>query len=338
MIKNIKQFGKILLIGIVIISNIAFTTNYVKSQSLSKMACERDWLTFISTIISYNDFMEVWRDVFERYPKNVCYYTDIANLQKQMESARTNLRKTISLCGSNIVNLKTAYYELEAELYFLRNFVDISQSEIKQKPAKNLYEELKRNFAFEKEYFSEAKAKELFDKFAAKYKDRVTQTYKKCVDPDMQQLILKWDRLVKTIKEMGSKTEKMAEEWNKAINAPINRTDIANNSFLETRINNLPLKQAPDAVYKELMKASGGTPTIDVYQQSLAKVDETYSKKVDVVSTTAEYDALYKKSSDDIALDFETKLKELNTIIKDSYKPIESLTECIKKTGSRQCK
>ena len=83
----------------------------------------RDWGNFISSVISYNGFIEYWNDILYRYNKNVCLYMDIDNLLKRIDKTREQIRKAFYVCDASAPKLRDTYYELEAELFFLREYV-----------------------------------------------------------------------------------------------------------------------------------------------------------------------------------------------------------------------
>lgn len=339
---KIKHIGKKIIITISIF--LMFTMNTAPSfgavETGKELLCARDWLTFISSVISYDGFTEYWKDIFYRYNKNICYYFDIDSLLKQIDKAREQIRNAFYTCDAARANsLKNRYYELEAELFFLRNFINIPQSEVMEIEDEKVYSKLRDNFVINKSYFDDDKAKELFDKFKKDYKDRV-KTYKDCKDPGIEMLINKWNSLKKSFKEMGDTGKSIKDHWEKSINAPNKRTGEFLGGFLDMRLNNLPIKKSAELIYNEIKKnlPTGGTPTLEDLQFAIDINEEEYSKKVEQTSLIAEYEALFKHGGDALAKDFEDKIKELNKIIEDTYKPLEQLKACAKKTVDRQCK
>jgi hypothetical protein len=339
--KTLKQTVKSSMLALMAVISLITSSGRADAaeSTFNKITCEKDGQAFFSSMISFTEFTETWKDVFVRYPKNTCYYADIANIAKQLETQRQNLRKAFYSCGSGIENLKKTYYELEAEIIYLRNFISISQSGIKAMADDRVKEKLIEYFVDDKQIYTGEEMTLLFDKFKQKYKDKVTKTYNECKDASIQMLIKKWDQLVKTIKSFGSNLEKLSEDFDKAINTPVERTGDFITSFLDIRESQLPARETPTQILTQLTEDAGGSaPTLEALQMTIQTKDEAYAQKAAEVSIAARYDALYKNGGDSMALDFVAKLKDLNTIIKDTYKPIESLSGCTKKTTERQCK
>lgn len=335
------QTGKVLITAMIAAAIFCLSggISLAAESTITKITCERDGQDFLSSMISFEEFTETWKDVFVRYPANTCYYSDIENIANQLDAQRRNLRKAFYSCGSNVENLKKSYYELEAEIMYLRNFISINQSGIKAMSDDRVKEKLFNYFVMDREIYTSEEILTLFDKFKEKYKDKVAKAYKECKDPNIQQLVQKWDQLVKTIKSFGSSLEKLGEEFDKAINTPVERTGSFIESFLDVRESRLPAMENAGQILEQLTKDAGGTaPQIEQLQMTVQAKEEAYTQKVTESSIAAKYDALYKKGTDDMALDFVAKLKDLNTIVKDTYKPIETLTSCTKKTADRQCK
>jgi len=308
-------------------------------STIKTLTCEKDGQAFLSSMISFEEFTETWKDVFVRYPKNTCYYSDIENIAKQLDSQRQNLRKAFYSCGSNIENLKKSYFELEAEIMYLRNFISITQSGIKAMAEDRVLEKLTAYFVMDKQIYTTEELKVLFDKFKEKYKDKVTKAYKECKDASIQQLVQKWDQLVKTIKSFGKGLENLSEEFNTAINTPVERTGSFIESFLDTRQSQLPAHESTGQILTQLTKDSGGSsPSLEQLQSTVDIKNEAYTQKTAEASLASTYDALYKNGGDSMSLDFIAKLKDLNKIVTDTYKPIEALSACTKKTSERQCK
>jgi len=309
-----------------------------QNNIINTVLCERDWLGYLSSVISYSDFTETWKDIFVRYNMNKCWYSDIENVLKQLDNVGGQLRKAFYSCSPNSGTLSKQYNELEAELMFLRNFVDFTEGKPTKISEEKVLQDLRNKYVLENFIYTDEELKALFDKFLKKYGNRYSKTYLECIDPGLAQLVQKWNQMVRTIKEMGSQTQKMAQDWNKMINTPIKRTQPFIQSTLSARLNNLPVLLSPNQILTQMQKSSGGiAPTISELQQKVSITQEDYTKKATQAVITAQYESLYKNAGDAMALEMETKLKELNTTIKDTYLPIENLTKCAKTTDERQC-
>ncbi len=337
--KQIKS-GIICLLTALCMTNAgtALSADINQNNIINTVLCERDWLGYMSSVISYTDFTETWKDIFVRYNMNKCWYSDIENVLKQLDNVGDQLRKAFYACSPNSEAISKQYHELEAELMFLRNFVDFSEGKPTKISQEKVLQNLRNEFVLDKVIYTDDELKALFDKFLKKYANRYTKTYLECIDPGLAQLVKKWDQMVRTIKEMGSQTQKMAADWNKMINTPLKRTQPFIDNTLSARLSKLPILFSPDQILTQIQKSSGGfEPTIGEFQQKVSQTQEDYAKKVTQTVISAQYESLYKNAGDSMALEMEAKLKELNTTIKDTYLPIENLTKCAKTTDERQC-
>ena len=341
------MYKKLIKIGLILTMTLTIGGNAAYGQ-IDKLKvdenCFNDWQTFSSAIISYNSFTEFWEDIFVRYNKNLCHYTDIAKVLDQIDAVRDEIKKNFLSCNAaQAATLKDKYYELEFELFFLRNFIDIPQSEIQEIPAEKVLEQLRQEFVLNKSYFDEAKAKELFDRFKKKYQGKVKTTYKNCEDPDIAALKKKWNSLKDTIKSMGQDAGKsITAEWNKSINNPPKGMEQFIKGVQGFRLNNLPAFPTPDKILADLTKdiAKSGSsiePTLFEAQQKIDQVQITHIKKVDTVGVKAEYEALYKQGGDSLAESYVKKIQEINKVVIETFDPLTKVKECAKKTGERQC-
>ncbi|MBN1494324.1 hypothetical protein JW911_01150 [Candidatus Peregrinibacteria bacterium] len=338
----IKKQIQIIITAILICSfNIspALAAEINQQNVVNTVICERDWLGYISTTLSYADFTETWKDIFVRYNFNKCYFADIQNVLKQMDNTGGQLRKAFYACSPNSESLSKKYRELEVELMFLRNFIDFDKGKATKISEEKILQKLRNEYVLDSFIYTDDELKALFDKFKKKYGDKYSKVYLECIDPGLAQLSKKWDQIVKTVKELGTQTEKLAEDWNKTINTPVKRTEPFLQNTLNTRLNNLPALLSPDQVLTKFKTTYGGIdPTISEFQQSVTLTQEEYAKKTTQAVITAQYESLYKDVGDSMAIEMENKLKELNTTIRETYLPIENLTQCTKTTDERQCK
>lgn len=343
MYKKLLKIGLILGITLTIGGNAAYGQASTDKLKVNEI-CFNDWQTFSSAIISYNSFTEFWEDIFVRYNQNLCHYTDIAKVLDQIDAARDEIKKNFLSCNAaQAATIKAKYYELEFELFFLRNFIDIPKSEIQEIPAEKVLEMLRQEFVLNKGYFDETKAKELFDRFKKKYQGKVKTTYKNCEDPDIAALTKKWNSLKDTIKSIGQDAGKSIQsEWNKAINNPPKGMESFIKGVQGFRLNSLPAFPTPDKIIGDLQKdiAKSGSllePTLSEAQQTIDQVQTAHITKVNTTNVKAEYEALYKQGGDSLAESYVKKIQEINKIVIETFDPLSKMKECAKKTGERQC-
>ena len=347
------MYKKLLKIGLTLIIALNISNTAVYAQNLPDVPdpdnlqideqCFNDWETFVSAVISYDSFTEFWKDILVRYNKNLCHYMDISSILDQIDATRDAIKKSFLSCNATQgATLTARYYELEAELFFLRNFIDIPNSTIQELPEEKVKELLRQNFVLNKQYFTDEKVAELYDKFKKKYKGKVNSTYKNCPDPDIDALKKKWNSFKENIKSLGQDTgESIKSEWSKAINTPAKGMQGFIKGVQGFRLNSVPAIKTPDkivaAMTKELEKSGGVPPSLDEAQASIDRTYAAYTKTVNTTAVKAEYEALYKQGGDSLAESYVNKIKEINEVIIQTYDPLTKLKECTKKTGERQC-
>jgi hypothetical protein len=341
--ENIKNRLKITAVSIITLfaTTICGNTLYAQEELTVDPTCYNDWLSFVSSVVSYDSFTEYWKDIFYRYNKNICHYMDIANVQKQMDSLRNQIRNTFYSCNlENAVSLGQRYIELEAELFYLRNFVEFPQSKVEKLSDEKIYKNMLDKYLYENDFYTdEQEVRELFERYRTKYENRV-ETYSKCEDPGLSMLMEKWDSLVENFKAMSESTEKAVKSnWNRAVNTPVKRTNPFTLGNLNDRLNNLPPPKTIDEIKSELQKEIPGEtqPTLESLQSAVSLHHEENVEKTNEATLMAKYETLYKKGGDNSTKSLVEKLKEINKLVNDTLPVFDSLESCAKKTEERQC-
>lgn len=338
--KNIKKIGTVTVLTLLLIISVSLSQKSVLAQINSNQNddCYDDWLAFSSSVISFEDFKEYWKDIFYRYNKNICHYMDIANIQKKMVSIREQMREAYYSCSYGIaMSLSKRYTEMEVEIYYLRNFISFPLSQPKKIAEEKIYKQMVNKFYITNPYFfDENEVKELFDKYNKKYENRFT-AYQECQDPGLKALVAKWNSLVANLKATSEKMgEGIKARWNQSINTPIKRTGPITTGNTIERLDNLsPPKNVPE-IQSEISE-EGSTPTIHALQEAIVKHYEDNVIKKESALLMAEYETLYKKGGDNSTKELMNKLEEINKTITDTYPFFDSLEKCAKKTAERQC-
>lgn len=336
------MYKKLIKIGITLIIALNIGSSAVYAQNPDDLQidqnCFDNWDSFVSSVISYDSFTEFWKDIFVRYNKNLCHYMDISNTLDRIDAVRQQIKTNYLSCNAAAAATLTAqYYELEAELFFLRNFIDIPNSTIQELPEDKMAELLRQNFVLNKKYFTDEKVKELFEKFKKKYQGKVNSTYKNCPDQSIEALKKKWNSLKENIKSMGQDAgTTLKSEWNKSINNPAKGMQGFIQGVQNFRLNSIPPIKTPDKIFEELSKDIG-SPTLDEMEAAVRQTNTEYTKTIDTTKIKAEYEALYKQGGDSLAESYVNMIKEINKIVIDTYDPLTKMKECAQKTGERQC-
>ncbi|MBD3157071.1 hypothetical protein GF369_04565 [Candidatus Peregrinibacteria bacterium] len=336
---TIRNIGTIGIILIMSITTLGIGSVRAQDTTMSlNTSCFTEWDTFVSSTISVNEFLEYWKDILVRYNRNTCYYMDIQQILKQIDTTRSALRKAILACNDKQAGpLKTRFYELQLELDYLRSFVSFADKNGRLVSEEKVYKQLKEKYVDTGLDFTEEAFNVLFDRYKTKYIGNVSSIYKRCSDGSIQQLIDRWDKLVETLKSMQADAKAVKEDFDRAVNKPPQGMKNFIKNLENVRRESLEAQKNPEEIFNETTQETGTEPTIDQLTVSINKNEQEYQKNMQQASLTAEYEALYKHGGDSLAESYEKVLTELNTIIKDSYKPLEDLKQCAKQSADRQC-
>lgn len=301
-----------------------------------------DFITFLSALVSYDDFIEYWKDIFYRYNANICHYSDIDNLMTRINKVRVQIRKAFFTCG-NTGQLKDTYYELEAELYYLRKYIDAGNGNFKVANDTKVYNDLRGYFVLNKSWLTKDKAKKLFDSFKEKYSTKLT-TYRECKDPGLQALVDKWNEFKANLGGIGpamkQASDSITKNWNRMKNTPFGSGISAEFSvgFSDLRQNQIPPRQDFQQTADELTKdPSAGPPTYDQLLVAQSVKNVSYNYNFQQANYLATYQQLYYETADQFSNDISSILDTLKQIIQSSFRYQNQTIQCVGSLNKKQC-
>lgn len=344
---------------------------YDQTGSGTPLDCrgERDFSTAGITIwnqfMDPVDFYEYWNDITVRYFDNLCYYEDIYSLIKRIDKARKQIRGAFFACKMTD-KLRTTYFELEAELYFLRHYVQYKNAAgepwIETAPADEDWYDFTRSISSDR-----ATQKALFDKFSTKYLGRMI-TYQNCKDPGIENMIATFKSdleylettINNAVKSIAKRANRLAETTKDLWNSVASGEYFTN--MVEIRINGMscPIvgyllapdeteeeKQAKegkkqecliatDQIMKELQRNKPILPVADLQAATQAVEDQALRIETDTVSL-AEYEFQYRESGDNLADQLAGRLDGLDNTIKSTFDPLIQTANCEKFVSNAQC-
>lgn len=194
------------------------------------LSCLAGWRQFIAAGLGYENFSDYWTDLLIRslWP---LHFSDIMNVEGQLNRTRYAVMAAFLRCDlERLKSVSKSYYRLEAELYFVRHYVDTSSGYIRHitkegtsaredfankmvkylfilKPAENEDDERSLYMGY-------------FDMLAAKYSSRAEQYAHFSSDSLLQEVGAKFDELIdtfKSFKTLGSEMGKLGEETAQAV-------------------------------------------------------------------------------------------------------------------------
>ena len=187
-------------------------------------ACVAGLRTFLSAAVGYEDFKDYVRDFYIgfRWPM---YYADIAGVENRVNRTRYAIVSSFLKCEINSMKaLSAQYYKLEAELYFVRHFVDTSGGAPRNRAEspsdrQNFINQMTDYFILRKQSEDKEQDRALFsgyfDVFAAKYSNRSRMYIGFGEDPVWVALADKVDQLIETFKgfsKLGNELGSLATE------------------------------------------------------------------------------------------------------------------------------
>lgn len=191
-----------------------------QDEGRNLLACLKGWRQFLSAFIGYEGFVDYWRDIFILSWKWPMYFADINNTELQLNKSRYAVMSAFLRCDTDRLGSVTqAYYKLEAELYFLRHFIDVSGGFLNFKTDSRGNRDLFRDEMIK--YFKLRKASEnpdqdkalfigYFNEFEGKYRERANQYSGYGDDPIYNDISSKFDGLMQTFKDFGNESAALA--------------------------------------------------------------------------------------------------------------------------------
>lgn len=346
-----------------ILSNVAIAETPAGSDpysggSLSILRCAEqggmDFGAFLDAMI-YNDslwegIIEPWSDILYR---NQCQANDVLALVKQQDKVRKAIRDSFMTCTTDkLPRLKSRYYALTAEIYYVRHVVDgglvlslpydlldTRFTDAVRKSDTQMYKQMKEHYV-SGSMIKSSDFDGIFKSLQTKYSQRIPTYINACHQGNWQDVANKWTEFVT---DWGG-TKKALEKAGKNISAragalakEVKTMEVAkflNNessfasyvgSFFEININGVPPKQALADISKALSNSLplGKLPT----QASLLSEVSSNSTAFDFNKTETDlrnkFSVLYLNSSDE-------KIKEiLNYLDGRSSKGVEGAIESI---------
>lgn len=299
----------------------------------------RDWSTFISSTISYDGFVEYWDDILIRYNVNFCHYTDIDNMLKRINKARAQIRDAFYACADT-TRMKKTYYELEAELFFLRNYIDADNGQFLVVDDQKIINDMRDFFVLNKGLFTDKEILDLFNRFKARYKSKL-DTYKNCKDPSWGALVEKWNQFKKDAggiaPALQQAKESIEKRWDRMAKAPWRHGDDFFGGFVDARINGLPPAEGWQQITEELEKNFPQGYTFDQLQAAKVQKESNLQYFFLEEQYLAQYQAQYAESSDTYTAEIIKRLMNLQILIEQTY-PFQNQTiQCTRGIKDKQC-
>jgi len=346
------------------------------SSSGTQLFCKRDFSNFLTNGLDFDGegFLDYWNDIIVIYNANYCQYLDIDGLLNQIDKARKQIRQAFYVCDNATSSRVAAqYYQLSAELYYLRHFVTTSPT-----PNPNSSDAQKQQVVTERNtvraefmdmfvkklaYFDQPTADQVFEKIKQKYASKI-ENYRNCTDPN-------WEQLIERIKNLGNTfdnlqqvfnrfQQKLSKRWSameqRVADNPGMATMFSSSSFgdfmnrvVDLRVNTEPAQQS--TIWEQLSftakenapfsygNTQAAPPAIN-YQtitNDLTTIQQRDTDFSDDLQYVTEYDLKYRQTQG-LGLDtLKVNLDNLKTIISDTLPYMDQIEGCTGYIVDKQC-
>lgn len=299
----------------------------------------RDFSNFISLTLSPDGFLEYWKDIFVRYNNNVCQYEDIESLLRQMNQVREQIRKAFYACKDTKL-LQKNYFRLEAEVYFLRHFINTGHGNFILVDQQKVFQKLQNYFVHSQNILSEEELTTMVKDLTKKYTSKI-KTYQECKDQTWDSLVKKWNQFKESAVGLNPALKKaetsIEKKWDRMSNAPLNLGRDFITGFADISVNVLPAPLGLEQIGQKLLQNSPGGFTFQDIEVARSLASREHSEQQLESQYMLEYQTLYFETSDEFNKGVLERLTNLNTIIRDSYSFQNQTIQCVKSINDKQC-
>lgn len=319
-----------------------------------------DFMAFLEASIWSDSFvesiLEPWKDVLVR---NTCQAFDIYGLVLQQDKLRKQIRDAFLTCRNDKVpKLEIAYHKTVVEIAFARNIVYGGLIVKQYKDMDSLLAEFKDKYVgynwFQPEEF------DVFgNELKVRYADRQRAYVDECDQGSWAEVKRKFEEFnkqviqggfVEDIKKEGTNLVRKAkdvekafgdakswEEWGKGLGqvnlngSPCSAADTSGCADFWTEFSREFNENNP------FTKTNFPSTTEGVFE-TRKWTDFALKQATLKIEMSTRFQMLYGVAADSTLQEFINAAEQMNTIIKDSFTPLNKLKECTKSVGNKQCK
>ena len=266
-------------------------------------------------------------------------FLDIDGVLNRLTKVRKQIRGAFRVCADT-TKMEKRYYELEAELFFLRNYIKTDKGNFIIVHDDKMRKELKDFFVLNRGFFTNEKVDELFSKFKAKYGPKL-ETYRNCTDGTWEELVVKWNQFKESAggiaPALNSAKRSIEKHWDRMAKVDMNLGRKFIGGIIDARINGLPAEEGLDQIMAELDKNFPSGYTFEQLQVAKGLSDLKVTNAATEAEFLTQYQALYKETSGEFTTQVLARLQQTKDIIKSTF-PFENQTiSCIKGINDKQC-
>ncbi|MFA6550194.1 MAG: hypothetical protein WCT36_02460 [Candidatus Gracilibacteria bacterium] len=374
-VKKILAFTLITsaLCGLMVVRDYGNPT-LAKAESCATINYYNDFDVFLSSLVSYDDFSEYFKDIFSR---NSCQRDDIFMLETQIQKQTKLIRQAYENCNPGILTkLRPKVYTLQVELMYLRKFAinnpnkTAGQPEMIPYETYRLYTDLSKEFVVNKKIYKQGDFDLIYDQIATKYATKLDE-YNNCVDVSWKELTEKWDEFVAMRAGMTPAVDRMKQSIQnkeKKINEapPKSRANLLESLFA-IGINEVDAPQGLGEIIQEYQKnkptfmpdindpnkpaenepktsssnAGDGSNTTGVTFDNIVNQygseNDRYEKDKESADILTKYRFLYRDDADESIKALVEKIDDLNKTIEGTFPAEQNFFKCAKAIKAKQC-
>lgn len=375
-----KKISLILFTGVFLVGSGVFVFSdkgFAASENAHTVTeCKKGDLelgTFLQSIIGNNGFSQIYEPIFDLF-RNTCQVLDIMALDSELDAARKAIQQAFLMCDrEEIPSIERAYYEIDAELYYVRNLVKLKfgsamgelldtasmgtvdigeKKDVELEDSDVLYNDMSEKYG---EFFGKYGGEEfgiVMDRITTKYESR-KEKYVDCDENGWQRVK---DKFVEFIDNLGGLREgaeaiedaalsgaeaiqESAEELKK-IGSSSSEGFVKN--MFDVKLNGLDpqkgFEEILDAVKENDFWSSGGD-TIDqgTLLNAMGSARVEYEAKVQKAKLEARYEALYKHNTDAHVRAFIKAVDEFKFYVIKGIATIGQVEDCVEHMLDKQC-
>ncbi|MBT3704299.1 hypothetical protein HOG17_00800 [Candidatus Peregrinibacteria bacterium] len=328
---------------------------------------------FLQSILGNQSYMELLNPILDLF-RNTCQVLDIMALDSELDAARKAIQQAFLMCDrEEIPSIEKAYYEVDAELYYVRNLVKLkfgsAMGELLDTASMGTVDiGEKKNVELEDPEILHGKMVEKYEKVFGKYgpdefnivMERIKTKYEsrkfKYVDCDENGWQRVKDKFVEFIDNLGGLREgaeaiedaalsgaeairESAEDLKKIGSS--NSGGFIKNMF-DVKLNGLD----PQKGFEEILEGvkgndfwSSGGDTIDqgTLLNAMGSARVEYEAKVQKAKLEARYEALYKHNTDAHVRAFIKAVDEFKFYVIKGIATIGQVEDCVEHMLDKQC-
>lgn len=368
-----------LILSSLLVSDTPSTYAAPSESSHTIKECKKGGLeldTFLQTVIGQNGFDQLLQPIWDLF-RNECQVMDIMALEQEIDSVQKEIQQAFLMCDrEEIPSLERAYYELDAELYYVRHLtklkfgsamgelldtatmgvVDLGDKKnVEFEDPSVIYGDMFERYYFDIDVFSSVGPDEfdiLFQTIVAKYEPR-KEKYRDCDESGWERVKEKFEEFIDNLgglREGAEAIEESVLEGAEAIQESAEEYKKMGSSFAEgfvknafdVKLNGLSPKKGFQEIVDEVKKNdfwSSGSNSAEhgAVLKAVSAVAEGYESKVEMAKLEAKYESLYKYNTDSHVREFLRAMDETEFYIVKGIAMLKEVDRCVERMVKKQC-